>query len=148
MKTCRKSSTDMKRASKAYISLNQYKPCFIGKFLEYPLISPFFYSYMAIQQHTYQGIPINIKLFITKHLLKIEFLFNAHKHNLDSWMRNRIKKTPLSKNKNFNQWHLCLQIWSNFNQNPNGHVSKATKNPNKSTTQKHKQQQQKILQSK
>ena len=28
--------------------------------------------------------------------MKFEFLLKAHKHNLDSWMRNKIKKTPLS----------------------------------------------------
>ena len=57
-------------------------------------------------------------------LKKIEnwILLKAHKHNLDSWMRNKIKKTPLSiysqshqpkkkkKTKFWFQWHLCLQI--------------------------------------
>ena len=80
-------------------------------------------------------------------MLKIEFLSKALKHNHDSWMRNIIKKTTLSlysqptqkKKKNTGvwfQWYLCVCKYKTIIliKTQNGQVSKAAKNPNKSTT--------------
>ena len=83
-------------------------------------------------------------------MLKIKFWSKAYKHNPDSWMRNIIKKTHLSiysqptKKKKKTQESGSNDIYVSTNKaiiiikTQNGQVSKAAKNPNKSTTQKQK----------
>ena len=74
----------------------------------------------------------------------IFFLSKAHKHNRDSWMRNIIKKTPSSiysqptKNKTQGSDSNDIRVYKYkaiiIIKTQNGQVSKAAKNPNKSTT--------------
>ena len=84
-------------------------------------------------------------------MLKIKFWSKAYKHNPDSWMINIIKKTHLSiysqptkKKKKHGSDSNDIYVSTNkvviIIKTQNGQVSKAAKNPNKSTTQKQKQQ--------
>ena len=82
-------------------------------------------------------------------MLKIKFWSKAHKHNPDSWMRNIIKKTHLSiysqptqkktQESDSNDIYVSTNKAIIIIKTQNGQVSKAAKNPNKSTTQKQKQ---------